>query len=501
MKGCHQKVFNVDFSHDEIRDAKDKGRLLSLEIEFSTRCNFVCLYCYSQKHLMRDKEITQDEMKDVIVQAKNLGARKIIILGGEPLLYPDILNIINFINGLNMEIEMFTNGSKLTDDIVRKLFSCGVNIVLKMNSFKEETQDLLTGINGSFWLIKDAFDRLKRAGYPSKDRYLAVSTVICNHNIDELPEMWAWLRDQNIIPYFEMLTPQGRFNKNKWLAVDSDRLYKLFRQIADIDSSQYGYHWNPQPPLVGNKCFRHQYSCFITSLGEVFPCVGVTVSLGNIREKSLTEILNNSEIIEDLKSYKQTIKGPCRECNKLDECYGCRGSAYQITGDYLASDPLCWKNKNKQEEIMRLPISVENMIPQKGPMRVIDSLVSVSDRKAEADVTITKDMLFVREDGLLESAVYLEMIAQTIAAYNSFKKMGSSDFEAEGFLLGAKELEIIGDARVGDRLSICVEKKARFGNFAIIEGSISKNGRVVARGEAKIWHNRQNQEGELTLVQ
>lgn len=501
MKGCHQKVFNVDFSHDEIRVAKEKGRLLSLEIEFSTRCNFVCPYCYSQKHLIGDKEITQDEIKDAIIQAKNLGAKKIIILGGEPLLYPDILNVINFINGLDMKIEMFTNGSKLTGDIARKLFSCGVNIVLKLNSFKEETQDLLTGTNGSFWLMKDALDNLKQAGYPSKDRYLAVSTVICNHNVDELPEMWVWLRDQNIIPYFEMITPQGRFNKNKWLAVDSGRVHKLFQQIADIDSSQYGYQWDPQPPLVGNKCFRHQYSCFINSLGEVLPCVGITVSLGNIREKGLSEILNNSEIIEDLKNHKQMIKGPCRECHKLDECYGCRGAAYQATGDYLASDPFCWKNSNKQEEIVKLPISVENIIPQKGPMRVIDSLISVSDRKAEADVLIAKSMLFVREDGLIESAVYLEMIAQTIAAYNGFKKMGSSDVKAEGFLLGAKKLEIIGDACVGDRLIICVEKKARFGNFAIAEGSIFKNGQVIAQGEIKIWHNERNREGELTLVQ
>jgi len=500
MQGCHQKVFNVDFSHEEIKDAKSKGRLLSVEIEFSTRCNFVCPYCYSQKHLISDKEITQDEIKDSIVQAKNLGARKIIILGGEPLLYPDILNIINFINGLDLEIEMFTNGSKITNEMAKKLFAYGVNVVLKMNSFKEETQDLLTGVNGSFWLIKDALNNLKQAGYPSKNRYLAVSTIICNNNIDELLEMWVWLRNQNITPYFEMITPQGRFNKNQWLAVDSDRIHKLFQRIAAIDSNQYGYQWDPQPPLVGNKCFRHQYSCFINSLGEVLPCVGITIALGNIREKSLSEILNNSEIIDDLKNYKQMIKGPCRECHKLDECYGCRGAAYQATGDYLASDPFCWNNSNKQDEIVKLPINVENIIPQKDPMRVIDSLVSISDRKAKAAVLITKDMLFVRADGLLESAVYLEMIAQAMAAYEGFKKMGSPGFKIEGFLLGAKKLEIIGDAHVGDRLNICIEKKARFGNFAIVEGEIHKNNEVIARGEIKIWHNEQNKEGRSTLA-
>ncbi|MCK5617294.1 radical SAM protein [Candidatus Pacearchaeota archaeon] len=501
MASCNQRLYSVDFSSEEIKDAKEKGQLLSMEIEFSSRCNFVCPYCYSQKHLMCDQEMTQDEIKDVLAQAHNLGARKIIILGGEPLLYPYIFNMIDFIRGLNMGIEMFTNGSQLTDDVAKKLFSCGVNVVMKMNSFKEETQDLLTGVNGSFWLIKDAFDILKRAGYPSENRYLAVSTVICTHNIDELAQIWIWLRDQNIIPYFEMLTPQGRFNKNKWLAVDSPRVQNLFQEIAEIDRSRYGYDWDPQPPLVGSQCFRHQYSCLVTSLGDVFPCVGVTVSLGNIRNKSLSEILSTSEIIEDLKNYKQTIKGPCRTCNQFDKCYGCRGAAYQMTGDYLASDPMCWKNQNKQEQIARLPISAEHIIPQKFPMRVINSLVSVSDRKAEAVIFISNDMFFVGEDGVVDSSVYIEMIAQTIAAHNGFKKLGNDDLNTEGFLLGAKNFKITGEARVGDKLSIIIEKKARFGNFAILEGAILKNGQMIAQGETKIWHNEQTQEGKVTSVQ
>ena len=49
-------------------------------------------------------------------------------------------------------------------------------------------------------------------------------------------------------------------------------------------------------------------------------------------------------LLKDLKDHRNTIKGPCGTCEKADHCYGCRGAAYQMTGDYLASDPLCWRN-------------------------------------------------------------------------------------------------------------------------------------------------------------
>jgi MoaA/NifB/PqqE/SkfB family radical SAM enzyme len=43
-----------------------------------------------------------------------------------------------------------------------------------------------------------------------------------------------------------------------------------------------------------------------------------------------------------------TFKGPCANCDLADGCYGCRGTAFQVTGDYLASDPLCWRNRGDE---------------------------------------------------------------------------------------------------------------------------------------------------------
>jgi radical SAM protein with 4Fe4S-binding SPASM domain len=338
------QIYNLEFTEQEIREAVAADKLLSMEIEFSRICNFRCSYCYVEEQTERNNELSRDEIKDAIRQAKELGARKIIILGGEPSIYPHLTEMIDFLDREALEIEMFTNGAGISQEMANILAKSRVRVALKMNSRNEKTQDQLAGRNGAFVIINRALAHLKEAGYPSKDLFLAISTVICQQNIEELPSMWKWLRKQNIEPFFEVITPQAHVLKNDGLTISPTQLKKLFTDLSAIDRHDFGRNWEPQPPLVGNKCMRHQVSCLVTATGDVMPCVGVTISIDNIRNNRLADILKNSEVITNLKNYKETITGECKTCEKSDECYGCRGAAYQITGDYLASDPTCWKN-------------------------------------------------------------------------------------------------------------------------------------------------------------
>ncbi len=340
------QTFNLEFTEKEIEKAVAENRLLSMEIEFSRRCNFGCSYCYVPTKEELANELSEAELCDAIRQAKGLGAGKIIILGGEPSIYPKLCEMILFIKREGLKIEMFTNGSGVTSDLAKFLAENEVRVVLKQNSQDEAIQDRLAGKIGAFRIIKAALKNLKEAGYPSKDAFLAISTVICQQNIAELPDLWKRLRDQNIEPYFEIITPQGNAKQNIWLEVPTAELKILFSKLADIDKEKYGRSWEPQPPLAGNRCMRHQVSCVVTSTGNVMPCVGVTITIGNIRNQPLGEIIRNSEVINNLKNFRATIKGKCHTCEKASECYGCRGAAYQITGDYLASDPTCWLNKS-----------------------------------------------------------------------------------------------------------------------------------------------------------
>ena len=346
MASCFIQTSDFEFPLADIEETAARGGLLSMEIEFSLRCNYRCPYCYVPRNPDVSQELSRNEIRDVIRQAHVLGARKIIILGGEPSIYPHLIAMIDFIRDQGMAVEMFTNGSGITQALAEALAERAVRVVLKMNSFDEATQDRLTGVKGSYRQIRESLDRLQQAGYPSEERFLAVSTVICRENRDEILTMWQWLRDRGIAPYFEIITPQANAANHPELDVPPEELERLFYAIARLDRERYGLVWEPQPPLVGNKCLRHRFSCLVTARGDVQPCVGVTLAVGNIRETALADILRESEVIRNLKHYRETIKGPCRDCERAVECYGCRGAAFQLTGDYLASDPLCWKNSH-----------------------------------------------------------------------------------------------------------------------------------------------------------
>jgi radical SAM protein with 4Fe4S-binding SPASM domain len=349
MAGCFNPLAEFEFSPQEIEAAVKQNGLLSMEIEFSRRCNYKCPYCYVPREIELAGEMNRAAFRDLLHQARELGARKIIILGGEPTIYPHILEMIDFIRDLGMTAEMFTNGSGIDAAFAEHLAALGVRVVLKMNSFDARTQDRLTGVPGSRARIETALAHLKTAGYPRDNLFLAVSTIICQDNLAEIPSLWQWLRDQGIAPYFEMITPQANAVDHPELDVPSQEIKRVFQEIARIDRENYGHDWEPQPPLMGNKCLRHRFSCLVTAQGDVMPCVGVTIPIGNVKQEPLAAILRNSPIIKDLKNHRKTIKGPCRVCDQAEECYGCRGAAFQLTGDYLASDPLCWKNEDESK--------------------------------------------------------------------------------------------------------------------------------------------------------
>jgi radical SAM protein with 4Fe4S-binding SPASM domain len=490
LSNCQAVIPKFEFSRSEIEEAVKNNRLLSMEIELSLRCNFHCQYCYVPDKSVFDNELTFDEICDAVLQAKELGAKKIIILGGEPMVYPHIMKMLKFIRTHNLNVEMFTNGFGISAEVAQELLNLGINVVLKMNSRKENIQDALAGKKGAHKIIQDAFCNLKHAGFPGKDAMLGIGTVICQQNFDEIEGMWEWLRQQKIEPYFEIMTPQGKARDNEWLHVDLLKLKKLFFKLSEMDRVKYGITWDPQPPLVGIACLRHQFSCLLNSQGFILPCVGVNIPLGNIREEKLKDIIAQSEVIEDLRDYRAKIKGPCRECSRAENCYGCRGAAYQLTGDYLASDPLCWNNLERQNDIVHLPVSVEKIIPQKAPMRIIDTLNKISERCAEIKLTISNDMLFVRDDGSLDEAAYLELMAQAMAAFSGFRKIDATHQAIDGFLLGAKKLEVFGSAHIGDVLTVSVFKYARFGDFGIVLGKVWRGEDLLAQGEVKLWENK-----------
>ncbi len=340
---CLSEHWGLEFTPEEISQTRANGGLLSIELELSRICNLRCIYCYASSGIPPENELTLEELYAVVDQAVGLGARKIIVLGGgEPFLYPHLFEVIDYILSKKVETDVFTNCTLMTAENARKLYERGVGVVIKKNSLNPETQDLLAGHQGTFVAIEEGLANLKKAGYPDDDHTLGIETIICGQNYDELVDLWCWARDQDIIPYIETMTMQGRATDHPDLEVSPLKIKELFEKIAKIDAEKYGRVWTPHPPLVASQCARHEYSCTVTSTGDVHPCPGVSVSTGNVRQQPLAEVLRKSTVIQDLRNIRNTIKGECADCEFNSNCYGCRGHAYQVAGDYLAEDPLCW---------------------------------------------------------------------------------------------------------------------------------------------------------------
>jgi len=348
MSFNYEVIHGLDFTDDEIQESLNSGGLLSLELEFTRRCNLRCVYCYSEAGAGSDGELTLEEIKGVIDEAIDLGAKKIILLGGgEPLLYEHISEVVRHIHKAGVEQTIFTNGYHLTENLARYFFEKDVSVVLKHNSFKEIVQDSLAGVEGAYRKIQEALANLFKAGYPKGKKQLAIQTVIVKQNLEEIPSMWTWARKMGIIPYFEVITMQGRAKRHQEIVVTPDEIERVFNNLKQIDKTEFGIEWMCHPTIASFTCQRHLYSCLVNSQGNVQPCTGVDLFVGNVRDEKLVDILGGSRVINDLRGIHANIEGKCSECDFNSKCYGCRGNAYQLTGNYLASDPACWIDTEK----------------------------------------------------------------------------------------------------------------------------------------------------------
>ena len=259
-------------------------------------------------------------------------------------MYPRLRELLGHLDRLGMRSELFTNGTLIDEGWARFFHDHQVSVVVKRNSDDADVQDVLAAVPGTFERIEHGIRCLLNAGYPDSEHGLGVQTVICRQNLHEIPQLWRWCRSRRIQPYFECITTQGRAVENCNLQVSSEGLREVFHKLCEIDREDYGIQWTPHPPLVGSTCARLLYSVVVKANGDIYPCVGVEVRLGNIRQESLADVIQTSPVLNELRQIYARIRGGCRTCALAGECYGCRGNAFQLTGDYLAGDPCCWMN-------------------------------------------------------------------------------------------------------------------------------------------------------------
>jgi MoaA/NifB/PqqE/SkfB family radical SAM enzyme len=145
-------------------------------------CNQYCRFCSNPATgWMLDLETAKREIDDFVAR----GYFGIILTGGEPSLSDLIPDITRYAVGRGLHVRMITNGSRIAKPgFAESYVEAGLrHFHVSIHSCREELEDFLTGVKGSFALAMQALENLGSVGAT-----VNVNTVINKFNADHLDE-------------------------------------------------------------------------------------------------------------------------------------------------------------------------------------------------------------------------------------------------------------------------------------------------------------------------
>ncbi|CAM2077748.1 MAG: GTP 3',8-cyclase MoaA [Clostridium sp.] len=190
---------------------KDKfGREIDyLRVSVTDKCNLRCIYCMDEKDnsfLKNDEKLTDDEIYRIVKESSKLGIKKVRITGGEPLVRPDLVNLVSKINSIPgiEEIYLTTNGILLADMIDELAVNGLKGVNISLDSLNEERFNKLTRL-GKLNKVLEAIDKAIALGIKVK-----LNTVIVNDiNKDEIIDFVNLTKEKEIDVRFIELMPIG----------------------------------------------------------------------------------------------------------------------------------------------------------------------------------------------------------------------------------------------------------------------------------------------------
>lgn len=130
--------------------------------------------------------------------------------------------------------------------------------------------------------------------------------------------------------------------------------------------------------------------------------------------------------------------------------------------------------------------AVLQMIPQKPPMAMIDTILEVNAQKAKTALTITKENIFC-EEGFFQAPGLSENIAQTAAAQVGYLSHLTGEAPPVGFIGAIKNLSIEQLPKIGDQVITEIEIEHEIMNFTLIKGIAKVGDQVMAQCQMKIF--------------
>lgn len=263
------------------------------------KCNLNCVYCYRDKN--NQKDLTTDELLNLIDDLYTRGMRYISLNGGEPLLREDLPLIIDKIRRKNILCHISTNGLLVSKniDILEKVDSIALSLDGFINS-----HDINRG--KSYDKVIEAIECLKL----NRLKFY-VHTVLTKNNKDAVDEMMLLAKAYNFKVQISLL------RDNKEISLTDEEIKEEIKKIITYKEKGYPIFFSKQAYLYALtfsyiygdllKCKMKQLACHIESDGKVYPCV---VLVDKFKALSIIDV-GLDKALDNLKS------NVCRYCNNV----------------------------------------------------------------------------------------------------------------------------------------------------------------------------------------
>ncbi len=156
-------------------------------IEVTDQCNLVCPGCY-RSQLAGHR--TLDDIKQDILDTKRLtNCDCMTIAGGEPLFYPHLTEVIEFISRLKVKPILFTNGEKLIPETLRELKKAGlVNIHFHIDN-AQERPEWIGKSESEMNVLREHYANML---YETVGIQCGFHVTVFRSNLEEIPDIVGW---------------------------------------------------------------------------------------------------------------------------------------------------------------------------------------------------------------------------------------------------------------------------------------------------------------------
>ena len=282
---------------------------LEAQLIITRRCNLSCGYCaeYDRASAPVPCEIICERIDDL----HRMNTLLISLLGGEPLIHPDVARIVAHAREHSL-VNIITNGWSFTEETLEQARFAGlVNVAFSLDGFKEAHDRIRR--QGSFDRVMSAIDICRAASTP-----VSVVSHINALNYKVLPDLRELLGQRGVGSWqLQLGNPEGAMGENRELVIPSEDLLWLIPLIAEMREDEtrrprlfagdnIGYYGTCEPALrdsggriswwVG--CRAGCQVIGIESNGNIKGCLSLPsarhgedlFSEGSLRDRSMAEI-------------------------------------------------------------------------------------------------------------------------------------------------------------------------------------------------------------------